>query len=91
MLDPLFPEYQKRKSAEKKSMRLLRMLADDGRDQSVALLDLALQVAGSRVVLKRPLKASPLVSDLAPLSHQIRGKGLRFDIYIRPAAGRTDI
>mgnify|MGYP006284256797 CR=1 FL=1 len=90
MLDPLFPAYQKRKAAEKKSMRLLRLLADDGRDQSGVLLDLALQVAGSRVILKRPLKASALVSDLAPLSHQIQGKGLRYDIYIRPAVGRTD-
>lgn len=89
MLDPLFPKYQKRRAAEKKSMRLLRLLTDEGRDESRTLLDLALQVAGSRVVLKRPLKASFLDSDLAPVSHQIQGKGLRYDIYSRPTAGRT--
>ncbi|MCF8107010.1 MAG: class I SAM-dependent methyltransferase [Desulfohalobiaceae bacterium] len=82
-LDPMFPGHLKRKTAEKKSMRLARAIVGECRDDSEALLDLALKAAGSRVVLKRPRKAPVLCSESGPPTHQITGRGMRYDIYIQ--------
>ncbi len=91
-LDPMFPGHGRRKTAEKKSMRLLRTLLADTRDESEALLNPALRVAKSRVVLKRPEKAPVLMSGKARPSHQIRGRGMRYDIYLstRPSTPDDD-
>ncbi len=77
-LDPMYPERTK-SSLVKKEMRILRKLADD--DQNAEkLLDIALQCATNRVVVKRPRLAETL-GDTTP-SHAITGKTSRFDVYL---------
>lgn len=82
-LDPMFPDPHKRKTAERKPMKVLRALAgaDDDAD---ALLTTALAAATRRVVVKRPSKAPPLAGRLPTVSHP--GKSLRFDVYAAHAA-----
>ena len=76
-LDPMFPHSSK--SAQvKKEMLLFRRLvgADSDTDQ---LLELALERAEYRVVVKRPRKA-PTLNARKP-SYSLEGKSGRFDIY----------
>ncbi len=76
-LDPMFPH--SRKTAQvKKEMRLFRQLIGDDTD-TAELLEVALQTAENRVVVKRPRKA-PAIEGPAP-SFKIEGKSGRFDIY----------
>ena len=76
-LDPMFPV--RRKSARvKKDMWLFQQLLD--RVDQQPLLDLALDVAAHRVVVKRPAKA-PALEDRAP-AFAIPGKTVRFDVYL---------
>ncbi len=75
-LDPMFP--LGRKTAERKPMRVLRMLAGDDPDAD-ALLEPALQRAARRVVVKRPRHAPPLAGREPTVTHA--GKALRFDVY----------
>ena len=77
-LDPMFPE--RRKSAlVKKELQLLQLLAQPD-SAPEKLLTAALQVAGQRVVVKRPIKA-PFLTDRSP-SHSLTGKTVRFDVYM---------
>ncbi|XAL98664.1 class I SAM-dependent methyltransferase [Phycisphaeraceae bacterium D3-23] len=79
VLDPMFP--QGRKAAERKPMRVLRMLAGDD-DDADALLGAALATGVHRVAVKRPLHAPPLDARRAPdVVH--KGKAVRFDVYIQ--------
>lgn len=76
-IDPMFPE--RSKSAKvKKGMQFFHQLVGADND-STALIDLALQCALYRVVVKRPLQAG-LLSERVP-NHQIKGKTVRFDVY----------
>ncbi len=76
-LDPMFPD-RKKTAKVKKGMQLFHQLigADDDAD---TLLELALDVAESRVVVKRP-KGAPVLAGQKP-SLQFDGKTLRFDVY----------
>jgi 16S rRNA (guanine1516-N2)-methyltransferase len=76
--DPIFPE--KNKSAlSQKSARILRAIA--GKDEDAKeVFELALQVAKTRVVVKRPLHAE-CISDIKP-DIVFRGKSIRFDVYL---------
>ena len=76
-LDPMFPVSGK-SALVKKEMRLFHSLVGLDED-SAALLDLALQRARHRVVVKRPPKAPYLAERQPQLS--IAGKAVRFDIY----------
>ncbi|MGH1469668.1 MAG: class I SAM-dependent methyltransferase [Cellvibrionaceae bacterium] len=76
-LDPMFPD-RKKTAKVKKGMQLFHQLV--GRDSdSDKLLELALHVAESRVVVKRPKGASVLAGQEPSL--QFHGKTLRFDVY----------
>jgi 16S rRNA (guanine1516-N2)-methyltransferase len=77
-LDPMFPE-RKKKAGVKKEMRVLRNLAGNDSDSS-KLLDISLQKALKRVVVKRPRLAKSITGP-APAMH-IDGKSSRFDIYL---------
>jgi 16S rRNA (guanine1516-N2)-methyltransferase len=78
-LDPMFPARSKFARA-KKEMTLARMVS--GNDEDAAeLLALASQVAARRVVVKRPLKSPPLSQ--GP-SFSIKGRSIRFDVYLLP-------
>lgn len=78
-LDPMFPGADKRKTKEKKAMRMVRQLAGGG-EGADRLLQAALHSGAGRVVLKLPLKAASPGS--LPPSTSYRGKGLRYDVYI---------
>ncbi len=77
-LDPMFPE-RKKSSKVKKEMQLAKFVADD-EDNAHELLAAALQTPVKRIVIKRPLKA-PLLKK--GFSAQIKGKSIRFDIFLR--------
>lgn len=77
-LDPMFEHDAKQKAAVKKDMQAFRDVV--GQDTDTAdLLDLALQQARCRVVVKRARKAEPLGGK--PPSHSLTGKANRFDVY----------
>ncbi len=76
-LDPMYPE-RKKSALVKKEMRLLQQLLDQDED-SAALLELALQRAQRRVVVKRP-KLAPSLNQRSP-DTSISSKNTRFDIY----------
>ncbi|MEM6552742.1 MAG: class I SAM-dependent methyltransferase [Planctomycetota bacterium] len=83
LIDPMFT--LGRKTAERKPLKLLRLLAGPDADSS-QLLQTALTAtaeSGARVVVKRSRKAPPLLPDPAP-QHTVEGKGFRFDIYQQP-------
>ena len=76
-LDPMFPE--KRGTAKtKKAMQLFRqMLTDDVDDDE--LLELAINQAKHRVVIKRPIKA-PEFAGRKP-GYNLKGRNVRYDIF----------
>ncbi len=76
-LDPMFPAH-KSGAKPSKSLQLLQQLTDNEDIDSVFLM--ALQRAGNRVVVKRPLKASFLTDREPELS--VREKTIRFDVYL---------
>ena len=76
-LDPMFP--LGRKTAERKAMRVLRMLSGNDTDADKLLIE-ALVVATRRVVVKRPLRAAPINGPEPTVTH--KGKSLRFDVYV---------
>jgi len=77
-LDPMYPGHAKRKTAERKPLAVLRMLAGDDADAD-GLLDPALAMASRRVVVKRPRGAPPLAGRAPTVVHTARGH--RFDVY----------
>lgn len=76
-LDPMYPERQK-SALVKKEMRIFRQFLAQN-DMGEELLEVALQVAQQRVVVKRPIRA-PFLADRKPQA-QIVGKTTRFDLY----------
>jgi len=85
-LDPMFPPRDK-SAAVKKEMALFQALFSkpEAAGEADALLSWALRAPVARVVVKRPLKAAPL-GGCAP-SHAIRGKAVRYDVYVLSALG----
>lgn len=77
-LDPMFPHREK-SALVKKEMRVFRSVVGDN-DDADALLASALQVAGKRVVVKRP-RGAPVLAARKP-SLALEGKSARFDIYL---------
>lgn len=77
-LDPMFPG--QRKTAEKKAMKVLRLLAGDDADDD-ALLAPARALATRRVTVKRPAQAPHLAGVKPQLVFE--GKGFRFDVYLQ--------
>lgn len=77
-LDPMFSGY-KRKALPKKAMQLFSDICGESQEPE-ALFTLALGRATRRVVVKRGALA-PYMAGLEP-DHQIKGKSLRFDVYM---------
>ncbi len=76
-LDPMFPGGSSRKAAERKPMRLLRLLV--GKDADAGRLFEAAMASGARrVVVKRPASAPPLGGGIVA-SHG--GKAVRWDVH----------
>jgi 16S rRNA (guanine1516-N2)-methyltransferase len=76
-VDPMFPHAEK-SALVKKEMRIFRDVVGDDQD-SVELLEAALDTATARVVVKRARKA-PTIAGRSP-SYQLEGKSSRYDIY----------
>jgi len=77
-LDPMFPPKRKRSALPPMSVRVLRDIVGDDRDDE-KLLRVARQHALRRVVVKRPLHAAPLAYDHVAL-HE--GKVVRYEVYL---------
>lgn len=77
-LDPMFAGAERRKTAEKYPMRVLRRLV--GADEDAReLFEAALQAATRRVVVKRPAKRAMDLGVRPSATHE--GKGFCFDVY----------
>jgi len=76
-LDPMYPE-RKKSARVKKSMQILQQL-HGSEDNAEQLLDISLDLARKRVVVKRPIHA-PSINEITP-STCIKSKKTRFDIY----------
>jgi 16S rRNA (guanine1516-N2)-methyltransferase len=82
-LDPMFPERSKTAKV-KQELRLLQLLGH-ANDEPEQLLRAALVIGAKKVVVKRPLKG-PLLLGLPP-SYALRGKAIRFDVYVGKVKG----
>lgn len=80
LIDPMHPPRQK-SALVKKEMRLIREIVGTDPDAE-ELVNVALGIATSRVVLKWPMRAAPMESIRKP-SHQISGKSTRYDVFIQ--------
>lgn len=76
-LDPMFPSRGKSALA-KKEMRICRLVAGDDEDAG-ELLQIALDAARKRVVVKRPLKAPALGGEPSIV---YKGTTVRYDVYL---------
>jgi 16S rRNA (guanine1516-N2)-methyltransferase len=79
LVDPMHPP-RNNTAQTKKGMRLIRDIV--GIDSDAAhLMQVALDTARNRVVLKWPQRAKPM-PDLPKPSHQISGKSIRYDVFV---------
>lgn len=76
-IDPMYPE-RKKSALVKKDMQILQRLLGKDHDAE-RLLKTALECAGNRVVVKRPIQAEP-VGDIKP-DTKISSKKTRYDVY----------
>lgn len=77
-IDPMYPE-RKKSALVKKDMQILQHLL--GKDENAeALLKTALEYAGKRVVVKRPIHAET-VGDIKP-DTSISSRKTRYDVYV---------
>ena len=77
--DPMYSENANKKAAPRKHMAIFRDFVGLDHDY-LEHLKYALNVASNRVVLKRPLKSEVIFPDL--ISHSIKGKSTRYDVYL---------
>lgn len=77
-LDPMFPERTK-SALVKQELRLLQLLDPHSLDPG-QLLRAALAVQARKVVVKRP-RTGPCLLDMPP-AYAVRGKAIRFDVYV---------
>lgn len=81
-LDPMFPHRDK-SAKVKKEMQILQQLLLNIASNPEQLFQSCWQAAKSRLVIKRPSKALPF-ADQKP-THQIIGKSIRYDVYVKAA------
>jgi len=79
-LDPMFPD-RKKSAKVKKSMQYFQEIVGYDLAQEAQLLNLALEKSEKRVVVKRR-KLAPFLAGKEP-NHQIKGKTIRYDIYLQ--------
>jgi 16S rRNA (guanine1516-N2)-methyltransferase len=82
-LDPMYPRPRRHTALPKRELQVLRQLLGDEGDAAL-LLELARSRA-ARVVVKRPHRAPPLLSDV---SFELSTKLVRFDVYVNPSLMR---
>ncbi|MCE3009788.1 MAG: class I SAM-dependent methyltransferase [Proteobacteria bacterium] len=74
--DPMFAP-KKKSALPRKEMRIFREVVGDDLDAHI-LAECALKTAAARFVVKRPIKADPLLPN--PI-HQFEGSAIRYDLY----------
>ncbi len=79
LVDPMHPP-RKKSALVKNEMRLIREIVGTDED-AVDLMNIALETARNRVVLKWPQRADPMEGIRLP-SHQISGKSTRYDVFM---------
>ena len=79
LVDPMHPP-RGNTALVKKEMRQIREIVGTDPD-SERLMQVALESAQNRVVLKWPLRADPMAGIRKP-SHQILGKSTRYDVFV---------
>ena len=79
MIDTMYKE-RKKTALVKNNMRLVREIVGPDTDY-IELLEVALNCAKNRVVLKQPRYAEP-IKEIRKCSHQILGKIIRYDIFM---------
>lgn len=84
-LDPMYPQRQK-SAAVKKEMAYFHGLVGSAQDEA-GLLHMAREIAGKRIVVKRP-RLGQYLNDEKP-AYQYSGKSTRFDVYL-PYHPQTD-
>lgn len=84
LIDPMHPPRDKT-ALVKKEMRLIREIVGNDPD-SVELMQIALEAAQNRVVLKWPLRGEPM-QGVRKASHQILGKSTRYDVFVKAKIG----
>ena len=80
LVDPMHPA-RGNSALVKKEMRQIREIVGSDPD-SEKLMQVALEYAQNRVILKWPLRAEPMVGLRKP-SHQILGKSTRYDVFVK--------
>ena len=79
MIDTMYKD-RKKTALVKNNMRLVRDIVGPDPDY-IELLEVALNCAKNRVVLKQPRYADP-IKEIKKCSHQILGKTIRYDIFM---------
>ena len=77
LIDPMFPEHKSSAKASK-PMQILQALTEN--QEIDTCIDLAMQKASKRVVIKRPLKAPALTARKTDMCYW--EKTIRFDVYL---------
>ncbi|MDR6434149.1 class I SAM-dependent methyltransferase [Brucella pseudogrignonensis] len=80
LVDPMHPP-RGNTALVKKEMRQIREIVGADPDSQL-LMQIALEYAQNRVVLKWPLRAEPMEGLRKP-SHQILGKSTRYDVFVK--------
>tara|TARA_R110000787_G_scaffold4694_2_gene17731 strand:- start:61 stop:660 length:600 start_codon:yes stop_codon:yes gene_type:complete len=79
LVDPMHPA-RKKSALVKLELRQVREIVGED-DNALELMQVALQYAKKRVVLKWPVSAEP-IAGVRPFSHQIFGKTMRYDVFM---------
>jgi 16S rRNA (guanine1516-N2)-methyltransferase len=79
LVDPMHPA-RKKSALVKLDLRQVREIVGED-DNALELMQVALQYAKKRVVLKWPVNAEP-IAGVRPFSHQIFGKTMRYDVFM---------
>jgi 16S rRNA (guanine1516-N2)-methyltransferase len=79
LVDPMHPA-RKKSALVKLELRQVREIVGED-DNALELMQVALQYAKKRVVLKWPVNAEP-IAGVRPFSHQIFGKTMRYDVFM---------
>ena len=80
LVDTMYNE-RKKSALVKNNMRLVREIVGSDLDQ-IELIKIALECAKNRVVVKQPRYAEPN-DEIGKYSHQILGKSVRYDVYMK--------
>ena len=80
LIDTMYKD-RKKSALVKNNMRLIKEIVGSDPDH-IELINVALSFASNRVVIKQPRHAEPL-KGITPWSHQILGRTIRYDVYMK--------